>query len=455
MKKSDRNLFDRFLSVISPFRGGEDDFYQDQSEITLGSTNPSANFILLCIVLFFIIMGYWIATSEIDEVARGEATVVAASGTKEIETLEGSVVKKIYVKEGDEVKPGDILVQLDDTKYRASYGEKTVEKSMLEATIQRLEAELQGKQLDYSKEFRGANPLVVKHQEALYNSRIKNLTLETDMVKDRIIEKEKEIDSLKSALNFKKKNLRIIADRVDQIMPMVKKGHYPKVKLLKIQMSLNDEKAKVSEVEGKISENETALGRMKKKLEDVANDFKQEIHEEISTAQARLEELGYITKYPKDLLEQMTLRSPIKGIVKNMTIDAPGQIVRSGELVMEIVPSEDFLVIEAKLLPKDIGFIKVGQRANVKISAYDYLTFGMLEGVVTHISAEAFKGDFREPDYFKVKVRTARNFIGENPKNKITPGMTGSVDIITYKKSILDYLLKPLYRAKEGALRER
>lgn len=364
-----------------------------------------AHITLWTILLFFVIALVWAKLAILDEVTVGEGKVIPASQVQVIQNLEGGIVKKIFVQEGQIVQAGQVLMQLDDTRFVSDYHEAKLKALALEAKISRLNAVIDDKPFTISQAIQAEAPDLVAHE------------------KEQYISQESEQKQLHADYSYS-------SQEYDATKPLIKTGAASNVELLHLQRQMSDIQQQIDASQSKA-------------LED------------LNTAKADLLGVNASLSQYQDRLARTTVRSPVKGIVKQIKITTVGGVSQPGMDLMEIVPLEDTLLVEAQIKPKDIGFLHIGQSAMVKITAYDFSIYGGLEGKVEQISADSItnqKGD----SFYIIRVRTQKNYL-RTPKNPlyIIPGMMASVDILTGRKSVLNYLLKPILKAKQDALRER
>ncbi|HCJ4241973.1 TPA: HlyD family type I secretion periplasmic adaptor subunit [Legionella pneumophila] len=373
------------------------------------SSKTFTHIILWTSLLFFIVAIIWANYAILDEVTTGQGKVIPSSEVQVIQNLEGGIIQNIFVKEGQIVKKDQILMQIDNTRFMASYAEAEKKIDALEIEIIRLNAEVSDTKPVFPDKFIKTYPHLVQDQLSLYESRMREL-------------------------NQLKKSLELAQKELDLTRPLLKGGSVSEVEVIRLERS-------VSEIKGNIEK------------------FKSEELDKLNKARTELFALVEANKADKDRLTRTTVRSPVYGIVKQIKTTTIGGVVQPGSDLLEIVPLDDTLLIEAKIRPSDIGFIHPGQKAMVKITAYDFSIYGGLEGVVEHISADTIideKTDKKEESYYIVKVRTEKNYLGTEKKPlPIIPGMQATVDILTGQKSVLQYLLKPILKAKQSALRER
>ncbi|APF03161.1 TPA: HlyD family type I secretion periplasmic adaptor subunit [Legionella pneumophila] len=373
------------------------------------SSKIFTHIILWASLLFFIAAIIWANYAILDEVTTGQGKVIPSSEVQVIQNLEGGIIQNIFVKEGQIVKKDQILMQIDNTRFMSSYAEAEKKIDALEIEIIRLNAEISNTKPVFPEKLTKTYPHLVQDQLSLYESRMR------------------ELNQLEKSLELAQKELNLTR-------PLLKGGSVSEVEVIRLERT-------VSEIKGSIEK------------------FKSEELDRLNKARTELFALIEANKADKDRLTRTTVRSPVYGIVKQIKTKTIGGVVQPGNDLLEIVPLDDTLLIEAKIRPSDIGFIHPGQKAMVKITAYDFSIYGGLEGIVEHISADTIideQTDKKEESYYIVKVRTEKNYLGteKNPL-PIIPGMQATVDILTGQKSVLQYLLKPIIKAKQSALRER
>jgi len=363
------------------------------------------HYILWAVLAFFIILIIWASFSDIEESASATGTVIPSSKVKVIQNLEGGIVKNIFVKEGQTLKKGKVLMQLSEVQFSSDFGVNKKNRAELQVKIDRLRAQIAGTEFKPTPKQTKNLPKTVRSEQQLYTSKIQELKLLL-------------------------KRQSLIQREINITRPLIKSGAVSKVEVLRLEQTM-------SEIQGKI------------------HAFKSSMLDELSKAIDEQNELIEQANKFKDRLQRTTIVSPVNGIVKQIYVNTIGGVIKPGMPIMEIVPIADTLLVEVRLNPNDIGFIKIGQPALVKITAYDYAVYGGLEGKVEHISADTSQ-DKEGVSYYEVWVRTDKAYLGKDKtKLRIIPGMQASVSIITGKKSVLTYLMKPILRAKEKALTER
>ena len=380
----------------------------DEAEIVRSSR------IVWCTLFLFVVLGIWSYYAEIVEVSTGTGKVIPTSREQVIQSLEGGILSELYVREGDIVDEGQILAQLDLTKTEATVEESATRYRALLANIARLQAEVNQIELVYPEELVDY-PNLKDAETRLYETRQNAL--------------EESLSGLQEGLDLVEKELALTQS-------LAKQGAASNVEVLKLQRQVSDFKLKMTE-----KQSEYMVGA----------------REELGKAQSEAESLESVIRGRTDSLSRLALRSPVRGVVKNVAVTTRGGVLPPNGELMQIVPLEDQLLIEARISPRDIAYIYPGQEALVKITAYDYSIFGGLDGVVTIISPDTIQ-DETKPDvfYYRIFIRTDIDKLEdkEGEEFSIVPGMIATVDIKTGEKTVFDYLMKPFGHVKD-ALRER
>ncbi|HHQ4051838.1 HlyD family efflux transporter periplasmic adaptor subunit [Citrobacter sp. S-77] len=375
---------------------------------------PRSSLVVWSVVSMLVVFIAWAGWFQLDEVTTGSGKVVPSSHEQVIQSLEGGIIHKLLVQEGDIVERGQQVAQLDRTKTESSVLESESRLNAALATASRLTAEVNGTELTFPAELDDYVDLV-RQETALFTSRRESL--------------EKGVAGLRQGMTLVQRELALT-------QPLVKQGAASNVEVLRLQRQKNELENKVTEMQ---------------------NQYFVRAREELAKANAEIEAQRSVMKGREDSLTRLTFNAPVRSIVKDIDVTTVGGVIPPNGKLMTLVPLDDQMVIEAKISPRDVAFIHPGQAALVKITAYDYSIYGGLQGEVMMISPDTIQDDVKRDVYFyRVYIRTNTNHL-ENKQGKefpIFPGMIATVDIKTGSKSILDYLLKPLNKAKE-ALRER
>jgi len=396
----------------------------------------------------------WMAFARIDEISRGSGEVIPRGDNQLIQNLEGGIVEEILTYEGALVKKGDVLLKIDNQKSISSYENNQVSSYSLEAKILRLNAEAQNIKLIVSDALKSKMPEIISHEVSLYESNMQQLHTNEKIVQEQLYQKKQEEQESIKRLELLKEDIRLIDEEISIIEPLVKKGIKPQYDFLKLKREKNSIVKEYEGVRLSLPRLKSAIEEVKEKLHSIEYEHQIKAKKELSEVLAKYKSTLNNDEALSDQIDRTIVRAPINGIVQKLFVHTVGGVIRPGADLVEIVPTEKSLLIEVKIKPSDIAFIYVGQSAKVKFSAYDFAIFGSLDGKVESISADSIK-DEKDVTYFKVRIKTDKSYLERNNKElKIIPGMTVDVDIITGKKTVLDYILKPILKTKQYSFSE-
>ena len=426
-------------------------------------TPYNMNILLYVIGVGFLILIIWASFSEIDELARGQGKVIPANKIQTIQNLDGGTVSEILIQEGEHISKEQPLMKIDTIRFEASLEENQEMYNSLLAKNIRLKEETAYKvgqqkieSLVFPVQLKGNNYTVL--EDKLFKTRIQELENSLKTLRLQLSQKEQELQELYSKEEQLKRSLSLISQQKDAIDKMVKNGSKSNVELLKMEHTYNETKGDLDATTLSIPRSKFAIEESKSKIEEKLSQFKSEASKELQTVEADLKKIEARLVSDNDKLNKTIVRSPVDGIVKLIHINTIGGVVKSGDNLVEIVPDSDILIIETKIDPKDIAFINPTQKAIVKITAYDFSIYGALEGKIVDISADSIedKASKDNKPYYKVIIKTNKNFLEKDGKVlPIIPGMIANVDIITGKKTVMDFLLKPIIKAKRESFHER
>lgn len=405
--------------------------------------------------LFFLIFGIWANHAVLDEVTRGEGTVVPSSKTQVIQNLEGGILAGIMVREGDIVEAGDILVRIDNTAARATFRDTRGQYFALRATAARLEAELEDRPIDFPADVVEHAAGEVATQRLLYDNRKRQQTAQIAVLQAQKSQREQEIAESKSRSQQLRRSLKLAQEERGITAPLVKKGISPRLDLIRIDRQISDLEGELKTIRLSMPRLDTAVLEAQQRIDELVLSTKAEISNELSQVRSEANSISESLTAGEDLVTRTEVRSPVRGTIKEVKHNTVGGVIRPGEDIIEIVPLDDTLLIEAQIRPSDIAFLRPGQEATIKVTAYDFSIYGGLKAHLETISAGTIKDDQGE-SFYRVYLRTDETTLQRNGADlPIIPGMTSTVEILTGKKTVLDYLLKPILKARDQALRER
>ena len=442
---------------MSAFREEEDLHFMSEVDAAIHRKGSSIAFVLtLVIALLMVTFVVWAHFTVLDEVTRGMGSVIPSQKVQMIQNLEGGILQEISVQENQIVNKGDILIRIDNALAASQYQDAFTKAAEHEAAILRLNAEIDGKsKLVFPETFTGADPQVMRDQQAIFRARNEQLQAELNVLRSQHSQKQQEIAEMKSRKAQLEEGIGLAKQQRDIAKPLVDQGVYARVDYLALERDISSLQGDIDALRLAIPRIRQAANEASRRIEQRRAEVKTQALDEMNSRRGELKSLQQIMSAGEDRVTRTDVRSPVRGTIKQINLNTIGGVVRPGESILEIVPLDDTLLIEARIRPADIAFLHPGQKAMIKITAYDFAIFGGLDGVLEAISADTIEDDDGE-SFYKVKLRTQKNAIAYRGEElPIMPGMTASIDILTGKKSVLAYLLKPILRAKQNALRER
>lgn len=449
------------------------DFVDDKTAALLLNTPNSARLMLWVMVLFFVAAIGWASWAQIDQVTVGQGKVIPSSQIQVVQNLEGGLVKEILVKEGQLVKKGQQLLLIDDTRFRSDYREREQQVANLTASVLQLSASINSVAvnrdfniqdweksvvLDYGKltfppVLEETQPQLTQRQKAEYREDLDNLRNQLSVIDQQVEQKQQDLVEIEARVRNLRQSYQYAKKELDITQPLADEGVVPRIELLKLQRQVNDTRREMTSSELKIPVIKSAIKESMLNRINVALKFRSEQQEKLNNAQDQLSALVESAVGLEDRVNRTVVVSPVTGKIKTLNVNTVGGVIQPGMDIVEIVPTEDTLLVEAKIAPKDIAFLRPNLNAIVKFTAYDFTKYGGLVGELEHISADTTQ-DEEGNSFYIVRVRTEKTSFGQDADLPIIPGMTASVDIITGKRTVLEYLLKPILSAKTNALKE-
>jgi len=439
------------------FKKNNDDvnFMSEISAATMASTHWGGHILLLLIAAFIGIALWWASVAEIDEVTRGQGKVVPSSKVQIIQNLEGGILADVLVSEGQMVEKGDVLLKIDDTRFSSSFRESKLTYWELLARTARLSAESEGKPLELPDELMINQPELAAEERGLYQSRQLQLQSTIDVLKRQVEQRRQELVEKQARQQQLSRSFELSNQELQMSEPLLEAGVMSEVEILRLKRTVNDLRGEMDSNRLAIPRIRSSIDEVQQKINEAVTRFESEAARELSEVRAEMERTEESVSALKDRVTRTNVRSPMKGTIKRLMINTIGGVIQPGMDLVEIVPLEDNLLIEAQIRPADIAFLRPGQEAIIKFTAYDFSIYGGLEAKLVRISADTITNE-EDESFYLIYLRTEQNFIKSSMGELgIIPGMTVTVDILTGEKTVLDYLLKPILKAKNEALRER
>ncbi|MBD9355319.1 HlyD family type I secretion periplasmic adaptor subunit [Methylomonas sp. EbA] len=439
------------------YRAEDQRFLSDVNAANLYELPLQSHLILWFSAAFVAVSLIWAGFASLDEVTRGEGKIIPSSQVQVVQNLEGGIVSEILVQEGQLVDKDQMLLQLDQVRFASSFKEAKLKYFELLANTARLNAEVNGTPLTIPEEVLKNAPQIAENVRQLLVSKQNEIRSNSDIFAEQVRQKEQEIIEIQSKSDQLARSYKLLQDEVKMSEPLVADGAMSQVELLRLQRAANDLKGDLNSANLAMPRLRSSLDEARNKLAEVKIRFKTEALKELNEVKAELDRTSETAVALEDRVSCTRVLSPVKGTVKRIKVATVGGVIQPGMDLLEIVPLEDQLLIEAKIRPADIAFLRPGQKAVVKLSAYDFSIYGGLDASLEHISADSIPGEKKDEDnYYLIRLRTAKNYLEKGGERlEIIAGMTAEVDILTGKKTVLDYLLKPILKARDRALRER
>lgn len=407
---------------------------------------------LIALVLVFIV---WAKFARIEEVTTGTGRVIPASKLQVVQNLEGGIVREILVHEGATVTAGDTILRIDPTQAGSSLGEAREKIDGLTALIARLESEARGVAPEFPKDLEARRPDLVQQERQHYETRVSELNAAVAVLSLQEQQRTQEIVEVKARIATLQKALALTQEELELMRPLVESKAASRAEMLAVESKVNDTDGSLKAAELSLPRLEAARSEARDRMTEKRSTVRADAMQQASTARLELAALQEQVKGSEDRVSRTTVKAPVSGIVKTVKVTTPGQVIQPGQSLVEIVPTNDTLLVEAQIKPNDIAFLRPGQRAIVKLSAYDFALYGGLEGQVEHIGADSITND-RGETYYLIIVRTENRTLKHNGEElSVIPGMVAAVDVRTGEKTVLSYLMKPLTKMRDGALRER
>ncbi len=413
---------------------------------------PGHRILLWLMVACIAVFTVWASVSRIDQQVRGEGSIVPSGQAKIIQHLEGGIVTRIFVTEGQQVEEGQPLFQISDTQAESDASELHVQEVATRLQLRRLQAELDEKpDVDFSGLPADTPQANIESERQLFQSRMHDFGEGVNVLQSQILQKQLKLDELKNQHDNLASELRVARDQYDINEKLVGDGAISQTKYLQSKSVMQDFITRLGAAEKSIPVTQAELQEVHKRVDELKGKHRSDTIEEIRKANLVLSQLEERSKTPDDKIRRKTVTSPIRGIVNKLYITTVDGVVKPGDRLAEIIPLDEKLIVEARITTKDRGLIWDGLPAMVKISAYDYSLHGGVQGTLTDISADTLEDEHNVP-YYRVRIELAKNQIGKNMP--LFPGMTADVNILSGKITIWQYLMRPIWKVKDNALKE-
>lgn len=447
-----RRLMGPTLTEAQADAGGLRRFELEADELMSRDRTRHAQKIVRTAGIVLLLLLLWAAFAHVDEVTRGEGKVIPSRQLQVLQALDGGVVAEILVKEGQVVEKDQLLLRIDETRATSGVRESAATGFALRARQARLKALADGTQFQPPKAADPEEQRTVDEERQLYESKRHELDTLVSISRQQLAQRQQELSEMRARKSTAERSLELGQQELAKTRPLLATGAVSEVDILRLERDVGRSRGEAEQASAQIARVQAAIGEAERKIQETELTFRNEARRDLSEATAKLNALNEGAVALADKVSKAQVRSPVRGRVQRLLANTVGGVVQPGKDIVEIVPLDDALVLEARVAPKDIAFIRPGQSALVKFTAYDFSIYGGLDATVENISPDTVV-DERGNAFYLVRVRTHRSSFGE--KLPVIPGMTAEVDILTGSKTVLSYLLKPVLKTKAYALRER
>ncbi|WP_417329952.1 HlyD family type I secretion periplasmic adaptor subunit [Halomonas cupida] len=414
-----------------------------------------ARMMLYTVLVAIIVLIVWACLAPVDEVTRGVGSVIPSSQLQRVQSFDGGVVDDILVDEGDRVAAGQLLMRIDPTRFLSTFNENRVQAEALEARAERLRALATGSEFTPANDLVQRAPNIVERERELYNSNLDTLDEQRQILQERLEQRRAELNEAVSRRDTASRELGLASQELNMTQPLLQSGAVSEVEILRLRREVSRARGERIQATAQVARLESAIQEAEGELREVDSQARTEWRQELTATLGELAALNESSSGLQDRVRLAEIRSPVDGVVQRLTFNTLGGVVQPGQEVVEIVPTDDTLVVEARIAPQDIAFLRPGLPATIKLTAYDFAIYGGLRAELEHISASTTT-DEEGNTFYRVRVRTrdsADEMVEEDLD--VIPGMTAQVDIVTGKRTVMQFLLKPVLRAWGNALGER
>lgn len=416
----------------------------------------AAQYLLYIIAGLVVLTLAWASLAKLDRVTRGQGWIVTSNQLQELQYLEGGIVKEILVSPGDVVQANDVLARLDPTQMNVAFSQGQEGYNVLAARIARLEAEADLAPISFPPELTLASPHAVANEQQLFRARQEELEASLDIERSKLDQRGNGLDDARVALETAKEAFTLASEEYKIMQRLVKRGIEPQVELLRARQREAAARGEMQRGEIAVSRFELEIGEAAGEIERIKKTFSAVAFDELTTARAEFEELKGELPALQDKVARTDVRAPVAGVINRVLVSTIGGVVAPGETIIELVPSEDSLLVEAKIKPADIGFLQIGQDAKVSLTAYDSSVYGSLDGKIETISPDAIEEEKTGERFYTIMVRTDDDALDtRRGALKILPGMAAEVAVLNGKRSVLAYIIKPISTMSDKALRDK
>jgi adhesin transport system membrane fusion protein len=441
--------------VAAPEEPGFRGFALEADAVMSSRKTQRAQMIVRGAVVIVLLLIVWASLAHVEEVTRGDGKVIPSKQLQVVQSLDGGVVSEILVSEGQVVEAGQMLLKIDETRATSGVRESAAQGFALRARLGRLRALAEGSAFQAAAIGKGNDAdqtRILDEERRLYETRLSELHTMLAINQQQLQQRQQELSEMRSRKSSAERQVELSQQELNKTRPLLASGAVSEVDIIRLERDLSRGRGDAEQAGAQIARVQASIGEAQRKIQETELTFRNESRKEMAEVMGKLNALNEGAVALVDRVDKSQVKSPVRGRVQRLLANTVGGVVQPGKDIVEIVPLDDNLVLEAKVQPKDIAFIHPGQEATVKFTAYDFSIYGGLSAKVENISPDTIV-DERGNAFYLVRVRTSQAHFSD--KMPVIPGMTAEVDVLTGKKTVMAYLLKPVLKAKAYALRER
>jgi len=427
--------------------------FEQQAEVVMSrATTQRAQLIVRASAVVLLVLVLWASLAQVEEVTRGDGRVIPSRQLQVVQSLDGGVVSEILVTEGQMVEAGQLLLKIDETRATSGVRESAAQGFALRARQARLRALAEGAAFKPPASSNPEEARILEEEHLLYETRRSELGTMIAINQQQLQQRQQELSEMRARKSAAERALDLAQQELNKTRPLLASGAVSEVDILRLDREVSRNRGDIEQATAQMARVQASIGEAQRKIQETELAFRNEARKEMADVMGKLNALNEGAVALADKVDKSQVKSPVRGRVQRLLANTVGGVVTPGKDIVEVVPLDDQLILEAKVQPRDIAFIHPGQAATVKFTAYDFSIYGGLEAKVENISPDT-EVDEKGNAFYLVRVRTTRANFSE--KLPVIPGMTAEVDILTGHKSVMSYLLKPVLKARAYALRER
>jgi adhesin transport system membrane fusion protein len=427
--------------------------FEQQAEVVMSrATTQRAQLIVRASVVVVLVLMLWACLADVEEVTRGDGRVIPSRQLQVVQSLDGGVVSEILVTEGQMVEAGQLLLKIDETRATSGVRESAAQGFALRARQARLRALAEGATFKPPSSSNPEEARILEEEHLLYETRRSELGTMIAINQQQLQQRQQELSEMRARKSAAERALDLAQQELNKTRPLLASGAVSEVDILRLDREVSRNRGDIEQAAAQMARVQASIGEAQRKIQETELTFRNEARKEMADVMGKLNALNEGAVALADKVDKSQVKSPVRGRVQRLLANTVGGVVTPGKDIVEVVPLDDQLILEAKVQPRDIAFIHPGQAATVKFTAYDFSIYGGLEAKVENISPDT-EVDEKGNAFYLVRVRTTR--VNFSEKLPVIPGMTAEVDILTGHKSVMSYLLKPVLKARAYALRER